>query len=276
LFASCLLLLAGPAVLPAQSAGYQDAVSANPVDYTPHILDGAVHAMTVVGRTAVVGGDFSQISSADGSKTYDHWYLMAFDVVTGAVLPFDGGLDGPVWALAPGPNNSVLVGGAFHTVQDTVSPGLTRLDLATGKISAGFDAWGDGDVRTLAVRGNSAYVGGWFDYVNDQPRKALARIDVRTGALDTTFDANLDAPEIGRAKVEDLAISPSGDRLAVVGALTQALGAQRVQLALFESAARSRGWPTGLPRRRTPGVGGSSTPTCGRSTSPPRATTSSS
>jgi len=234
--AAFLLITVGPAVSPAQSAGSQNPVSANPVDYTPHILDGAVYAMAVVGRTAIVGGDFSRITSADRTKTYDHWYLMAFDLTTGAVLPFDGGLDGPVWALAAGPDNSVLVGGKFRHAQNRLSPGLTRLDLPSGRISAGFNGWVDGDVRTLAVRGAQAYVGGSFNFVDDQPRTALARIDARTGALDKSFDAQLAAPEIGRAKVEDIALSPAGDRLAVIGALTRALGVQRVQVALLDTS----------------------------------------
>lgn len=228
------MLTVGPAVTPAQSAGFQRLVSPNPVDSTPHILDGAVFAMAVVGRTAVVGGDFSQISSADGTTTYDHWYLMAFDLPTGAVLPFDGGLDGPVLALAPGPDNSVLVGGRFRHVQNVASRGITRLDLPTGKISAGFAARVDGDVRALGVRGDVAYLGGNFAYANDVPRTSLARIDARTGAVDVGFDARLDAPEIGDAKVEDLALSPDGDRLVVIGAITRALGARRVQVALFD------------------------------------------
>jgi len=229
-----LTLLTGSSFSPAQGASYQGVVSTDPVDWTPHIRDGAVHAMTVVGDVAVVGGDFSEVSSADGDTDYERWNLMAFSLTSGQVLPFAVDVDGPVWTLAPGPDNSVLVGGDFDKVDGVTNPGLARVDLATGQPSAGFDGWVDGDVRAIVVSGGWAYVGGWFGYADDVPRKALARIDARTGALDQTFDAKLRAPEIGRAKVEGLAVSPRGDRLAVIGALTQALGEKRVQVALLD------------------------------------------
>ena len=232
--AAILTLLTSSSFSPAEGAGYQDVVSTDPVDWTPHIHDGAVHAMTVVGDVAIVGGDFTEVGSADGDSVYDRWNLMAFSLSTGQVLPFQADLDGPVWALAPGPDGSVLVGGDFDTVDGVTNPGLTRLDLATGRPSAGFDAWVDGDVRALVVSGGWAYVGGWFSYVNDISRKGLARIDLRTGALDVGFDAKLKAPQIGRAKVEDLAVSPRGDRLVAIGALTEALGQTRVQVAMFD------------------------------------------
>ncbi|MEV6966266.1 delta-60 repeat domain-containing protein [Hamadaea sp. NPDC051192] len=246
-FAALLTLLTGSSFSPAEGADYQPVVATNPVDWTPHIRDGAVHAMTVVGDVAVVGGEFSEVGSADGGTGYERGNLMAFSLTNGRVLPFQADLDGPVWALAPGPDNSVLVGGAFDKVNGVTNPGLARLDLATGRPSAGFDAWVAGDVRAIAVRGGWAYVGGWFDYADDVARTALARIDARTGALDRSFDAKLRAPEIGRAKVEGLAISPAGDRLAVIGALTQALGQKRVQVALLDisrPAVRLADWST--------------------------------
>ncbi|NUO58136.1 MAG: delta-60 repeat domain-containing protein [Hamadaea sp.] len=246
-FAALITLLTGSSFSPAEGADFQPVVATNPVDWTPHIRDGAVHAMTVVGDVAVVGGDFSKVSSADGKTDYERWNLMAFSLTSGRVLPLRADLDGPVWALAPGPDGSVLVGGDFDQVDGVTNPGLARLDLATGRPSAGFDAWVDGDVRAIVVRGPWAYVGGWFGYADDVSRKALARIDARTGALDRSFDAKLQAPEIGRAKVEGLAVSPAGDRLAVIGALTQALGQKRVQVALLDisrPAVRLADWST--------------------------------
>ncbi|NUR71894.1 MAG: delta-60 repeat domain-containing protein [Hamadaea sp.] len=244
---AALVLLTGSSFSPAEGADYQPVVSTNPVDWTPHIRDGAVYAMTIVGDAVVVGGDFSEVSSADRGTDYERWNIMAFSLSTGRVLPMRAELDGPVWALAPGPDNSVLVGGDFNKVDGVTNPGLARLDVGTGRPSAGFDGWVDGDVRAIVVRGGWAYVGGWFGFADDVSRKALARIDVRTGALDRSFDAKLQAPEIGRAKVEGLAISPAGDRLAVIGALTQVLGQKRVQVALLDISrpgVRLAGWST--------------------------------
>src|SRR5690242_10770389 len=64
-------------------------VSDNPVDYTPHVLDGTVWDVALVGpRTVVVGGDFSEVSDSTGKTFYDRQNLFAYDLYTGAVLPF--------------------------------------------------------------------------------------------------------------------------------------------------------------------------------------------
>ncbi|WP_027345395.1 WD40 repeat domain-containing protein [Hamadaea tsunoensis] len=219
---------------PATAAPAQGRISADPVDWTPHILDGQVWAMALVGRTVVVGGDFAQVASADRRTRFDRDYLMAFSLDTGAVQAFRPDVDGPVRTLAAGPDGSVLVGGFFQHVNGVAMRGLVRLDVATGRVSPGFRASVDGDVRAVVVHGGQAYVGGWFSHVDGVARKALARVDARTGAVDTVFDARLDAPELGRTKVEDVAVSPAGDRLVVIGALTRALGAPRAQLVMLD------------------------------------------
>lgn len=210
-------------------------VGEDPVDWTPHITDGAVWAMTTVGDTVIVGGDFTEAASADRKQTFDRWYLMAFDLTSGTITPFAPWIDGPVYALAPGPDGTVFAGGGFGQVNGTAARGLTRLDVRTGQIAGGFSASIDsGDVRGLAVAGDWLYVGGRFTAIGGVSRVGLARVDPRTGALDPGFDAGLAAPELGRVKVEDLAASPDGRRLIAVGALTDAMGQYRPQLAMFD------------------------------------------
>ncbi|MBB5869866.1 hypothetical protein F4553_003245 [Allocatelliglobosispora scoriae] len=213
-------------------------VSENPVDWTPHILDGSVWAMTVVGDTVVVGGDFTTVSSSDGYTEFDRWFLMAFSLSTGAVTRFAPWIDGPVYALTPGPDGTVLVGGDFTEVEGVPARSLARLDVATGRVVPGFTAsLRDGDVRALAAGGQWLYVGGRFDTIGGTPRAALARVDIRTGAVDRGFDAELDAPELDRVKVEDVAVSPDGKRMIAAGALMDAMGEYRPQLAMFDISA---------------------------------------
>ncbi|MEV0459514.1 PKD domain containing protein [Catellatospora methionotrophica] len=210
-------------------------VSENPADWTPHILDGEVHALAVVGQTVVVGGDFTRVSDNAGTQEYEREHLFAFDLRSGEVLDFAPSVDGMVYSLTPGPANSVFVGGSFEEIDDEDQRGLARLDLATGEQVEGFDAsinWGD--VRGLSVAGPWLYLGGSFTAVNKVERRGLARIDPITGAVDASFDARLDAPEIGRVKVEDIAISPSGDRLLAIGAFTRVGSSRRVQAAMFD------------------------------------------
>jgi hypothetical protein len=211
-------------------------VSADPVDWTPHVLDGTVHAIAVVGEAVVVGGTFSAVAGENGFQ-YQRDYLFAFRAADGTMLRFAPRLDGPVYALAAGPDGTVYAGGAFRTVNGAVQRGLTRLSVASGARVAGFTAninWGE--VRALAASGRWLYAGGTFSTVNRVPRAALARLDAASGAVDGGFDAGLTTTAERRVKVEDFALAPGGRRLVVAGAFTSAAGAPRAQLALLDTS----------------------------------------
>lgn len=227
-----LVAFAGPA-----SAGLRPEsgrVHEDPEDWTPHVLDGDVRAITVVGDTVVVGGDFTTVTDASGVDFYERWYLFAFSLSSGEMLPFEPYLDGPVMSLEPGPDSTVYVGGRFETVGDRSQRGITQLDLTTGAPVEAFTAGLDwGDVRGIAKVGSRLFIGGTFAQVNGTPRLGLAAVDPVTGAVDA-FDPQLSAPEIGRVKVEDLAVSPAGDRLIAIGAMTQAGSEYRIQAAMFD------------------------------------------
>ena len=102
---------------PAVADSWQPAVvSADPVGYTPHVLDGTVWAMAVVGRTVVVGGDFKAVADSSRRHTYARRNIFAFDLFTGAVRPFAPAVDGGVHSLAAGPGATVYAGGSFLTI----------------------------------------------------------------------------------------------------------------------------------------------------------------
>lgn len=248
ILSAALVTIAAPAaatVLLPQEA--HRIVSEDPVDWTPHVLDGEVRAFAVVGDTVVVGGDFTAVTDHTGRRSYERWYLFAFQMGTGRVLDFAPWLDGPVLALEPGPDGTVYVGGRFRWVDDRAQRGITQLDLSTGRPLDAFTATLDwGDVRTIALSDQKLYIGGTFGRVSGVRREGLARLDSATGAVDD-FDADFSAPEIGRVKVEDLDVSPKGDRLIAIGALTQAGSDYRVQAAMFDltpTEPRLAGWWT--------------------------------
>lgn len=224
-------------VVPAVAQVAQPAVvSEDPVDWTPHVLDGTVFAIAVVGETVVVGGTFSTVANEDGFR-YRRNYLFAFDAVDGTLRRFAPRLDGPVYSLVPGPDGTVYAGGAFRTVNGVAQRGLTRLSVATGGRVASFAAginWGD--VRALAISGRWLYAGGTFSAVNRVPRVGLARLDATSGAVDSGFDAALTGTTAEqRVRVEDFALSPDGRRLVIAGAFGQVAGQPRVQLALLDT-----------------------------------------
>jgi hypothetical protein len=214
-------------------------VSADPVDFTPHVLDGTVWDVALVGpRTVVVGGDFSEVSDATGKTFYDRKNIFAYDLHTGAVLPFAPAMDSAVYAVAGSPDGSaVYAGGAFKKVNGTPQRGLTRIAIGTGVRDAAFTGqinWGD--VRELKISGGWLYAGGSFSAIGGLARSALGRVNLATGAADPAFDARIAAPGLTRARVEDFAISPNGTRLVAIGAIQQAGGQRRTQLAMLDLA----------------------------------------
>jgi hypothetical protein len=210
-------------------------VSANPVDFTPHVQDGTVWTMAVVGDTVVVGGAFTKVTDSSRRHTYARKNIFAFGLNDGEIRSFAPEVDGAIYALAPGADGSVYAGGAFKTVNGSGQRGLTRLSLGNGQRFSSFRAninWGD--VRSLATRGSFLYAAGTFSAINGVGRAALARMNAGSGAVDTGFDAKLTAPGLSRTRVEHFDISPDGRRLVAVGALLRASGYDRTQIAMFD------------------------------------------
>jgi len=223
-------------------------VSADPVDYTPHVLDGIVNAFALVGRKVVVGGSFTRVQNAGESREMRRTNLFAFDLYTGKVdESFAPVLDGTVYALAPGAGDTVYVGGAFDTVNHWPAHALTRLSLEDGRAVHGFTPWvRGGEVNALVAHGGHLYVGGDFRRIGEAERPALARLDARTGALDPTFTVTPGDPP-RRARLRVYAMALSRDRLAVDGAFTTLDGLSRPQLGLIDigrNPARVAPWRT--------------------------------
>lgn len=239
LFAAALLV---PAALMAATPAYADqahpaVVSANPVDFTPHVTNGTVWSIAVVGDTVVVGGSFTQVTNAAKTQTYARRNIFAYGLNDGVVRPFAPAVDGAVYALSAGASNTVYIGGSFKTVGGVPQRGLARVGLDSGQRISTFNAkinWGD--VRQLIARGSRLYVGGTFSAINGTTRVALARVSPTTGAVDTGFDAKLSAPGLDRTRVEHFDLSPDGTRLIAIGALLKSGTAARTQIAMFDTS----------------------------------------
>jgi hypothetical protein len=249
LLAAAAVIAALAVALPAAADfAQQRRVQINPVDYTPQVLDGEVRAFAQVGTVTVVGGDFSTVADASGRTRVRRTNIFAFDATNGTILNWAPQLDAPVFALAPGDGNSVYIGGAFQRVNGVAERGLARLSLTNGARYPGFSAsinWGD--TRSLINKNGSLYAAGSFSAVNGVPRVGLARMSAATGAIDGTFDLKLAAPKLTRVKMEDMAITSDGGRLAVVGAVQQVAGQPRAQMFMVDTnvtPARLSGWYT--------------------------------
>lgn len=229
------------------SVAHSAVVSADPVDWTPHVLDGIVNALALVDGKIVVGGSFTKVRNAGDSRELPRNNLFAFDATTGKIDErFAPVVDGAVLALAPGPAGTVYVGGSFHTVNHWPTSSLTRLNLSDGRATYGFAPWvRGGEVSALVSHGRHLYVGGSFHRVGDDRRPALARLDASTGAVDPTFAITPGRPRGGQLRVYAMALA--GDRLAVDGSFTTLDRQSRPQLGLIDigaSPARVARWRT--------------------------------
>jgi hypothetical protein len=231
------ILLVPTGIAAAGTVRHSSVVSAHPVDTTPHVLDGIVNALALVGNTVVVGGSFSEVRDAGSTTVLERDNLFAYNLATGRILTgFKPYLDRPVQALAAGTGGTVYAGGSFTMIDESYTPGLALLRLSDGSRVTGFGApvYG-GTVTSLAGRGRHLYVGGDFTRIGPVPRVALARLDAATGAVDPRFAIIPDRPRGNRTKI--YAMSLTTDRLAVDGDFTTLDGLSRPQLGLIDVAA---------------------------------------
>ncbi len=244
---AAIVLLAPAGIAVAGTVTHSRIVSADPVNTTPHVLDGIVNAIALVGGTVVVGGSFSEVRDAGSTQVLERDNIFAYDLATGRILPdFAPYLDGPVNALASGTGGTVYAGGAFTEVGGVTAAKVTRLRLSDGSPVSGFRAQAHGgSVSTMARRGSQLYLGGDFTHIGRTPRTALARVDAATGAVSPDFTIRPGSPRGSRVKVYALALGR--DRLAVDGNFTTLDGHSRPQLGLIDiTAPRAKvaGWRT--------------------------------
>ncbi|WP_152185018.1 PKD domain-containing protein [Segeticoccus rhizosphaerae] len=244
---AALLGVVAPVAVPAASAAtVNDVPGAVPVSGTPAIDDGQVLAITQVGDTAFVGGNFTTISQTPSSTTINQPYIMAFDANTGALrTTFRPQLNGLVQALLPGPTaDTVYVGGAFTQVNGRSESRLALLDVNTGEPITSFNGPNmNAGVQALGRRGDRLYVGGYFDQVGGDPAGGLTSVNATTGGVDGFLNVQLtehhNTSPGGKQEpigVRDMDLSSDGSRLVVVGNFRKADGLDRDQVVLINTA----------------------------------------
>lgn len=242
--ATALTAVSAPAAASVSEVPQDQTVSADPADITPHVLDGEIFAVAVVGSTVVLGGTFSQAKdAADGSPTVARSNLLSFDRMTGVIRTgFAPVLDGEVRTLAAAADGtSVYVGGKFNQVDGQPAAKLARLDVVTGAKVAGFAPGSiDGPVLDLELAGSRLFVGGNFSKVGSTPRKALAELDPATGAVRTGFSVPISGTAWGGyTGVAKIDTTPDGSRMVIVGNFRTVGGLERVQIAMLDIAGAS-------------------------------------
>ncbi|TWD83284.1 PKD repeat protein [Kribbella amoyensis] len=225
-------------------------VSDNPVDWTPHALNGEVHALIQIGNRVIVGGTFTTIRSATSSTQISRRSIFAYNATTGALDPtflpvVNGSVD---TLLASDDGQSVYIGGGFTTVNGTSQPRLARVNLDNGSLVTTFRPSVNRQVYDLKKSGGRLYLGGLFTAVGGQPRTVLAAVDPDTGAVDPFLAITFAAPVRGaELQVDKFDITPDGSKLIAIGNFSQVGGLSRTQIVMLDLAgatATVRNWHT--------------------------------
>lgn len=93
-------------------------VSADPVNFTPNLLDGDVQSVAQIGDRIFIGGNFTQAEEAGSTTVLSRDRVLAFDATTGKIdTAFHPSFDGEVSKLLPAPDGrSLYVGGIFKHI----------------------------------------------------------------------------------------------------------------------------------------------------------------
>ncbi|HEY7606016.1 MAG TPA: hypothetical protein VID07_04450 [Actinomycetes bacterium] len=211
-------------------------VSANPADWTPHVLDGKVAAIVQIGNKIVAGGQFTKVASAAAPTTaIARSNIFAFDATTGAIdTAFAPVVDAQVEALAAAPDGlHVFAGGSFTKINGVAQKSLVKLRLRDGARITAFKGKTSARVKDMAVSGGRLYIGGTFKTANGVARSALAAVDPVTGALSADVNLAFTGPRNGTVNIDKFDITPDGSRLIAIGNWTYVAGLQRDQIVML-------------------------------------------
>ncbi|WP_426622386.1 PKD domain-containing protein [Microbacterium sp. As-52] len=164
-----------------------DVVTSDPIP-TVQIDNGYVWAQTTIGSTVYAVGKFDNArepKAAPGTALTARSNVLAYDINTGALLPFAPKVNGVIKAVAASPDGSrIYIGGSFNSVNGKDRWNIAAIDAKTGELVAGFvPSIGGSGVYALTTSGTAVYTGGLFGQANGTARKNLAAFNTANGAL---------------------------------------------------------------------------------------------
>ncbi|MBF4578194.1 LamG-like jellyroll fold domain-containing protein [Frigoribacterium sp. VKM Ac-2530] len=190
---------------------------------TPQI-NGVVWSTAVVGTTAYAVGAFTTArpsGSADGQNTVTRNNAMAFDVRTGAILPWNPNLSAQGRSVEVSPDGATLyVGGDFSTVGGVAKSKIAAFTVSTGALKTSFSASISGSVWGIAPTATTVYVVGSFGTASSKARANAAAFTTATGAL-TAWNPGTD-------NITQAVVAAPDDSRVVIGGRFQTIGGQPI------------------------------------------------
>ena len=233
-------------------------VNAVPSVNTPNVNNGAVHTIVQVGSTIVIGGTFSSVTGHGAGSAVNRPYIAAFDQSTGALVPgFAPKLDGEVHGVTAGTSaGTVVVTGAFRTVNGVAAKSVAVLNVSTGALVQGFKAAVmNGAAYESRLVGSRLIVVGSFTTVGGVAHGGIVALNATTGALDPyiaitltghhNYDGTGSQGAVGGRGID---VSPDGSKAVVIGNFKNANGVLHDQIFMLNLGASAgtinTGWNT--------------------------------
>jgi hypothetical protein len=196
-------------------------VTSDPIP-TVQIDNGYVWAQTTIGSTVYAVGKFDNArepKAAPGTALTARSNVLAYDIETGALLPFAPKVNGVIKAVAASPDGTrIYIGGSFNSVNGKDRWNIAALDAKTGELVAGFiPSIGGSGVYALTTSGTSVYAGGLFTQANGTTRRNLAAFDTSNGTL-LPWSPQTDL------QVDAMVMDPAGTDTVIGGRFTQISG----------------------------------------------------
>ncbi|GAA1856074.1 PKD domain-containing protein [Microbacterium koreense] len=183
---------------------------------TVQINNGYVWAQETIGTTVYAVGQFQNARAAlasPGTQLTPRTNILAFDINTGALLPFAPSVNGTIKAVAASPDGTrIYIGGSFNNVNGQPRWNIAALDAQTGQLVPGFSpAIGGSGVYAIEADATSVYAGGLFTQANGTPRNNVAAFSATNGALDMGWTAQPDL------QVDAMVMDPAGQNVILGG-----------------------------------------------------------
>lgn len=216
-----------------------------PSKKTPWILDGQVYKIVQVDDTMIAGGLFTTVADPMNGPQHTRQNLVAFDAETGSVSPTFNPIveGGAVQQLLPGPiPGTVYVAGDFTKINGRGPNHLQLLDVSTGEAVRSFRAPSTGgSIQVIELLPNNRlFIGGFFKRIAGNAHGQFATLDATTGALDPFMNlvaaGNHNTGTGAKAPIgpREAGLTPTGDRLVVVGNFRTVDGIARDQIVMID------------------------------------------
>ncbi|MDN4612597.1 PKD domain-containing protein [Arthrobacter burdickii] len=204
-------------------------------------INGVVWSTAVDGNTAYAVGSFTRARPAGvpagGAGEVVRNNAMAFNIDTGAILPWDPNLNAQARVIElTSDRKQLFVGGDFTVVSGQARSKIASFSTATGTLDPSFKSSASGSIYGIAVTTDRVYFGGSFSTAGGSTRSNVAAVARTTGAL-------LPWAPTPNAQVQSIVAAQDNSRVVLGGRFQQLNGVQKIGIGAVDGiSGASQAW----------------------------------